>query len=402
LSERNSNAPRELTVRLVMDRSPAAVAPETPIRDVLALMNQRRIGSILVVEEAGRLAGIFTERDLLKRVVEADASWRDLPVSDWMTTDPHTIRPDVGWDEAVGMMGRLRVRHLPVIEDERLIGIVSTRLLMARRTEFLNRQIEDHTAELRRANESLMSRDSEILQYLRTTGRLQMRVMIPDAPPDWSEMKWAVHYAPLDHLGGDYYDFSQPDPNHLGFLIADASGHSIPAAFVAMLAHFAFKEVSEKTDSPGKVLSRMNRRLHEVTEERFVTAFYGMFDRRTRVFRFASAGHPPPLHFDSRNGVVRKLSAQGFVLGIMPDEVYTEREVVLEPGDKICFYTDGIMEARNEIGELFGLDRLMEYLALHGRESAEEILRNILFFQRPFSGTESLDDDLTAVVVEMV
>jgi len=402
LSERNSNAPRELTVRLVMDRSPAAVAPERPIRDVLALMNQRRIGSILVVEEAGRLAGIFTERDLLKRVVEADASWRDLPVSDWMTTDPHTIRPDVGWDEAVGMMGRLRVRHLPVIEDERLIGIVSTRLLMARRTEFLNRQIEDHTAELRRANESLMSRDSEILQYLRTTGRLQMRVMIPDAPPDWSEMKWAVHYAPLDHLGGDYYDFSQPDPNHLGFLIADASGHSIPAAFVAMLAHFAFKEVSEKTDSPGKVLSRMNRRLHEVTEERFVTAFYGMFDRRTRVFRFASAGHPPPLHFDSRNGVVRKLSAQGFVLGIMPDEVYTEREVVLEPGDKICFYTDGIMEARNEIGELFGLDRLMEYLALHGRESAEEILRNILFFQRAFSGTESLDDDLTAVVVEMV
>jgi len=402
LSERNSNAPRELTVRLVMDRSPAAVAPERPIRDVLALMNQRRIGSILVVEEAGRLAGIFTERDLLKRVVEADASWRDLPVSDWMTTDPHTIRPDVGWDEAVGMMGRLRVRHLPVIEDERLIGIVSTRLLMARRTEFLNRQIEDHTAELRRANESLMSRDSEILQYLRTTGRLQMRVMIPDAPPDWSEMKWAVHYAPLDHLGGDYYDFSQPDPNHLGFLIADASGHSIPAAFVAVLAHFAFKEVSEKTDSPGKVLSRMNRRLHEVTEERFVTAFYGMFDRRTRVFRFASAGHPPPLHFDSRNGVVRKLSAQGFVLGIMPDEVYTEREVVLEPGDKICFYTDGIMEARNEIGELFGLDRLMEYLALHGRESAEEILRNILFFQRAFSGTESLDDDLTAVVVEMV
>ena len=402
MSERNSNAPRELTVRLVMDRSPAAVAPERPIRDVLALMNQRRIGSILVVEEAGRLAGIFTERDLLKRVVEADASWRDLPVSDWMTTDPHTIRPDVGWDEAVGMMGRLRVRHLPVIEDERLIGIVSTRLLMARRTEFLNRQIEDHTAELRRANESLMSRDSEILQYLRTTGRLQMRVMIPDAPPDWSEMKWAVHYAPLDHLGGDYYDFSQPDPNHLGFLIADASGHSIPAAFVAMLAHFAFKEVSEKTDSPGKVLSRMNRRLHEVTEERFVTAFYGMFDRRTRVFRFASAGHPPPLHFDSRNGVVRKLSAQGFVLGIMPDEVYTEREVVLEPGDKICFYTDGIMEARNEIGELFGLDRLMEYLALHGRESAEEILRNILFFQRAFSGTESLDDDLTAVVVEMV
>jgi len=394
--------PRELTVRLVMDRTPVAVDPTASIREVLAVMNQRRIGSVLVVENAGTLAGIFTERDLLKRVVDADPGWRDLPVAEWMTTDPHVIAPDVGWDEAVGLMGRLRVRHMPVIEDGKLIGIISTRLLMARRTEFLNRQIADHTEELHRANDSLLSRDAEILQYLRTTGRLQRKVMLPHAAPDWSEMRWAVHYAPLDHLGGDYYDFAQPDRDHLGFLIADASGHSIPAAFVAILAHFAFNESVQKTDRPGEVLSVMNSRLQALTEERFVTAFYCVFERRTGVLRYASAGHPPPLHYEARNSIVRKLAAQGFLLGVMPDEVYSEREVVLEPGDKICFYTDGLIEARNEIGELFGLDRLSGHLATLGNGTAAEILQGILAGQRTFSGTTKLDDDLTAVVVEMV
>ena len=394
--------PRELTVRLVMDRTPVAVEPTTPIRDVLAVMNQRRIGSVLVVQDARTLAGIFTERDLLKRIVDAEPGWRDLPVAEWMTTDPHVIGPDVGWNDAVGLMGKLRVRHMPVIEDGRLIGIISTRLLMARRTEFLNRQIADHTEELRGANESLLSRDAEILQYLRTTGTLQRRVMLPHAAPDWPELRWAVHYAPLDHLGGDYYDYANPDRDHLGFLIADASGHSIHAAFVAILAHFAFNEVAEKTAKPGEVLSTMNGRLLNISDERFVTAFYGVFDRRTGTLRYASAGHPPPLHYDARNGIVRKLSAQGFLLGVMPDEVYTEREVVLEPGDKICFYTDGLIEARNEIGELFGIDRLSGYLATLGHGTAAEILHGILAGQRTFSGTTKLDDDLTAVVVEMV
>jgi phosphoserine phosphatase RsbU/P len=392
----------ELTVREVMDREPVTVLSDCPVRDVLAVMNDRRIGSVLIVTPDGSLAGIFTDRDLLKRVGEATPGWRDAPVSNWMTTRPHTIEPHVGWDEAVERMGKLRVRHLPVIEDGRVVGIVSARMLMARRTEYLNRRVEERTTELRGLNDQLLARDSEILQYLRAAGRLQTKVMLPQSPPDWPHLRWAIHYAPLDHLGGDYYDFAAPGPDQLGVLIADASGHSIPAALVAILARFAFTQAAFKTPNPGDVLSAMNRYLLELIEERFVTAFYGVLDRTTGTFRYATAGHPPPLLFEAQSGKVRTLTGQGFLLGIMPDEVYTQREVQLEPGDKLLFYTDGLIEARNEIGELYGNTRLERCLTLYGGATSAELLAQVLACQRTFCGSEPLTDDLTIVVAEVV
>lgn len=388
----------ELTVRQVMQPDPVAVPPDCPVREVMRLMNRHRIGGVLVVHDDGRLAGIFTERDLLRRVVSAVPGWRDNAISDWMTPDPYTVAPDVGWDEAVGMMTRLRVRHLPVIDAGRVIGIISTRGLMARRTEYLNQQVEARTRELRRVNDELLARDSEIVYNLRSAGRLQTRLLLPKAPPGWPELEWALHFAPLDHLGGDYYDFATPDPDHLGFLIADASGHSIPAAMVAVMARIAFAEVANTTVRPGEVLTAMNGRLQGLTEERFVTAFYGVLDRRTRVLRFASAGHPYPVLVDGDTGAVRPLTAQGFLLGIMPDEVYAEREVVMKPGDRVAFYTDGLVEARNEIGEMFGTDRLTGCLRAHGRDGPADVVRDILACQRGFCGTSPPIDDCTLAV----
>src|SRR4029079_5882157 len=106
----------ELTVRQLMIPEPAVLRPDTPVQDALHVMNQRRIGSVLVCNDTGQLLGIFTERDLLKPVVTALPGWRDFPLATWMTADPHTIGPDVGWNDAVAAMQKLRVRHLPVIE----------------------------------------------------------------------------------------------------------------------------------------------------------------------------------------------------------------------------------------------------------------------------------------------
>ncbi|OWK46969.1 PP2C family protein-serine/threonine phosphatase [Fimbriiglobus ruber] len=392
----------ELTVRQVMDTDPVTVAPDCTVQEVLRLMNQRRIGSVLVIRDEDHLAGIFTERDLLRRVAGAVPGWREYPVSQWMTSDPYTIGPDVGWDEAVGKMHKLRVRHMPVIEDGRVIGIISTRLLMSRRTEYLNRKVEERTAELKHANDQLIARDAELLFNIRAAGRLQNKVLLPGAPPDWPELRWAVHFAPLDHLGGDYYDFAVPDADHLGFLIADASGHSIPAAMVAIMTRFAFAQASAASIRPGAVLTEMNRRLQELTEERFVTAFYGVYDRRTGVFRYATAGHPHPLRFEAKSGAVKPLVADGFLLGVIPDEVYAEREVVLEAGDKVFFYTDGLHEARNEIGEMFGTARLIDCLTSCGGEPANDVLRHVLACQQAFCGSNPSTDDVTLAVMDIV
>ncbi len=385
-----------LTVRDVMHSDAVSVPADTPIREVMRLMNERRIGAVMVYSAVLKLVGIFSERDLLRRVVTAVPGWRDYPVSDWMTADPYSISPDMGWDEAVGQLSKLGVRHLPVIEDNHIIGLVSARGLMNRRSEHLDRVIGETTYTIREANEELLARDTDLRQSLRTAGRLQAKLMLPKAPPDWPELQWAVHYEPVDHLGGDYYDYALPGTEHLGLLIADASGHSIAAAMVAIMTRIAFSEVSSRTTSPGEVLNALNARLLGVADERFVTAFYGVLDRNTRTLKYAAAGHPDPYLIDGRTGEVRALTTRGFLLGIMPDEIYAECEVTVQPGDRIVFFTDGVTESRNSIGELFGNERLKACLR---PEDPTAIVNCIIESQRAFCDGEPVTDDVTIVVL---
>ncbi len=257
------------------------------------------------------------------------------------------------------------------------------------------------TSELRRANDELLARDAEQTYNLRAAGRFQNRVLLPNNPPEWPELRWGVHYAPFNHLGGDYYDVAHPDSDHLGFLIADASGHSIAAAMVAIMSRTAFTEVAGTTTSPGAVLTAMNNRLQGLADERFVTAFYAVLNRRTGLLTYANAGHPYPLRRVAATGRVEALGAQGFMLGIMPQEQYREKAVQLAPGDQLCFYTDGLIEARNEIGETFGTERLTGCILTHGSEPAERLAEDILACLRRFSGSQRLTDDLTLVVAEL-
>jgi serine phosphatase RsbU (regulator of sigma subunit) len=390
-----------ITVREVMLSNPVCATPQTPLRTVMQKMNELRIGSTLITDEHHKLLGIFTERDLLRRVVDANPHWRDLPVSEWMTKNPHTISPDMSWQDAFATMSRLNVRHLPVVQDDRVVGLVSTGMLTTQRADFLNRLVEERTRELKTAIDEVMSRDAELRYNLRAAGRMQTRLLLPHSPPDWSELKWGVHYAPLDHLGGDYYDVAQPNPEHLGFLIADASGHSIAAAMVAIMSRSAFADVANTTVSPGAVLAAMNSQLQGLADERFVTASYGVMNRDTRVFTYSNAGHPYPLRYVARTREVQELAAQGFMLGIIPDEQYREKSVQLEPGDRICFYTDGLVEARNEVGEGYGTERLQAVFREYGQQSAEVITEKILQDQRAFRGTAKLSDDVTLVVGEL-
>jgi serine phosphatase RsbU (regulator of sigma subunit) len=384
-----------------MQPDPIMVEASLSIRDVLAAMNQRRIGAVVVATPDRILLGIFTERDLLKRVAGADAGWRDYPVSEWMTRNPHTIGPDLGWEDVTGLMDQLRVRHLPVIEHGRVIGIVTSRLLMSYRTEYLNLQVEERTNSLKRANDELMARDADLSYNLRAAGRFQTRLLLPHRPPEWPELRWGIHFAPLDHLGGDYYDLVHPDQEHLGFLIADASGHSIAAAMVAILSRIAFTDIACSTTSPGAVLTAMNTRLQDLADERFVTAFYAVLNRRTRIMTYANAGHPYPIRHVATTGKTQSLRAQGFMLGIMPGEEYREKSVQLAAGDRVCFYTDGLIEARNEIGEAFGTERLLECLEQGGQSEPDQLAQDIVKCQYEFRGSQQLTDDVTLVVTEL-
>lgn len=391
----------DITVRDVMMAEPLHLPSDRPVQDALDLMNQQRVGAVLVVD-TGRLVGIFTERDFLRRAATAHPGWRTTPLSEWMSPNPYTIESTAGWEHALTSLERLRVRHLPVVDDGKVVGIVSSRQLISRRAEYLKTAVEARMRDLRHANDALLARDSEMSHYVKAAAKLQRKVVLPQTPPDWPEISLGVHYAPLDPLGGDYYDFAQPDDDHLGILIADASGHGIPAAMVAIMARFAFIEIAPKTKSPGEVLASLNIRLQELIDERFVTAFYAIFNRRTRKLTYANAGHPFPFHWSSRGRVSQPLSLRGFLLGINPEEVYREKEVELEPGDRLCFFTDGVPDARNERGESFGTDWISEFLAhLPADEEArtwtDRTVQQLTEFR---AGTRPIDD-MTLVMAKV-
>lgn len=390
----------QVTVRDVMTDQPVTVAPDHPVQEVLRLMNDHRIGAVLVATN-GRVEGIFTERDFLRQAAAAPPGWRQRPVGDWMERDLHSIDPDTGWEEAVGMMERLHVRHLPVVERGKIVGIVSARQLFARRNEHLNRVVDERTEQLQRLYDQVSARDAEMRQNMVVAGRLQTRLLLPGSPPGWPELHWGIHYAPVDPLGGDYYDFAAPNEQQLGILIADASGHSVPAAMVAIMARFAFAEVVRHTVRPREVLAFMNRRLQGLTDERFVTAFYGLLDRQTREFRYASAGHPPPLRFNPKRGAIEPLSARGLMLGIVPEASYEESSLRLEPGDRLCLYTDGVVDSRNLKKEAFGLERLEGCLRDAAALPAAKLVERLVAQLQEFRSDRPAWDDLTLLVAEV-
>ena len=126
-------------------------------------MNTRRVGAVLVADANDRLVGIFTERDFLRHACASTGDWQTVPIRDWMSPYPYTIHPDAGWEEAVASMERLRVRHLPVVENGKLVGIVTTRELMAHRAEPPEPdRRRTHPGAAARANDALLARDAEV------------------------------------------------------------------------------------------------------------------------------------------------------------------------------------------------------------------------------------------------
>jgi sigma-B regulation protein RsbU (phosphoserine phosphatase) len=137
-------------------------------------------------------------------------------------------------------------------------------------------------------------------------------------------------------------------------------------------------------------------------DERFVTAFYAVFNRRTRVLTYANAGHPFPYHWSSRTQATQSLSIRGFLLGINPEEVYREQSVVLEPDDRLCFYTDGVPDTMNERGESFGGDWLAQFFAhLPADEGGKEWTDRAIQQLREFRGQQKPIDDMTLIMAKL-
>lgn len=200
---------------------------------------------------------------------------------------------------------------------------------------------------LRRRDETLNFYMNRIDEELRLAARLQQD-FLPRTLPQVGPLRFHTLFRPAGYVSGDLYDVFRLDESHVGFYMADAVGHGMPAALLTMFIKNALvtKQISAegyRLLDPGEALARLNDKLvdQNLTQATFATAVYGSINAKTLVCRFARAGHPFPLLMRS-DGSILNLQSDGGLLGIFPNDVYEDRQIQLRPGDRLFIYTDGI------------------------------------------------------------
>lgn len=233
-----------------------------------------------------------------------------------------------------------------------------------------------------------------ISQELETARHIQSS-LLPRRMPEVRGLAIDARYLPMADVGGDLYGFLAMDPERLGILVADVSGHGVPAALIASMVKVALAAQAEHASDPAAVLAGMNRILHGNLERGFVTAAYLYMDTGTAAY--ASAGHPPLLIWREAEGRVEEVRQESLPLGRFREAGYRNEELRVSPGDRLLLYTDGVTEALNRAGDPFGDQRLREFLA--SSAALDALLGRLAEWTGREPG-EPLDDDVTLVVAE--
>jgi len=229
--------------------------------------------------------------------------------------------------------------------------------------------------------------------------------ILPREVPRLARLDIAALYVPMTAVAGDFYDFIVVDEKRIGILIADVTGHGVPAALIASMLKIALAAQVAVAHDPAQVLEGLNNSLCGKFETHFVTAGYLFIDVEKHVLRYAGAGHPPLL-LESRDGekqaIFREIEANGLMLGLFESAKYSAIEVPLRSGDRCLLYTDGVLEGRNAAQEEFGASRLRAFLETRPNLTAEPLINALLSELGRWSGRTSgglQDDDLTLVAV---
>jgi serine phosphatase RsbU (regulator of sigma subunit) len=229
--------------------------------------------------------------------------------------------------------------------------------------------------------ESLAQVERELLvQELKVARRIQ-QASLPKEVPTLEGWQISPYYHPAREVGGDFYEFFALDDGRVGFAVGDATVKGVPAAFVMSATCALLGGVATASgSSPGEVLARVNKAvLTRIPPNMFVTCFYAILDPKSSRLLYSNAGHDLP-YLRRRGGEAEELWTRGMPLGLMPGMGYEEQETILKAGEAALFYSDGLVEAHDPKGEMFGFPRLQALVARHGGEgSLEEALLEDLY-----------------------
>jgi predicted ester cyclase len=233
-------------------------------------------------------------------------------------------------------------------------------------------------------------------QELRVARTIQ-QASLPKEVPTLEGWRIVPHYQPAREVGGDFYDFFELDDGQLGLVVGDATSKGVPAALVMSSARSMLRAVAQTSNSPGEVLRRANDPLvADIPPNMFVTCFYAILEPESGRLSYANAGHDLP--YVRHGSDAEELRARGMPLGLMPGMNYEEKEIILQVGQSALFYSDGLVEAHDPTGEMFGFPRLRELVAEHGEERSlgEVLLKELYSFVG--EGWEQ-EDDITLLTL---
>jgi sigma-B regulation protein RsbU (phosphoserine phosphatase) len=236
---------------------------------------------------------------------------------------------------------------------------------------------------------------NEIQKELEVARRIQLSIL-PGEFPASASFRVAARYVPMTSVAGDFYDFIIANDKQVGLLIADVSGHGVPAALIASMVKLAATAQRGNAGNPSGLLSGMNASLLGNTQNQFVTAAYVHLDSDKKELRYSAAAHPPMLLL--RDGKVIEVTENGLMLAAFDFATYTTAAQRLQPGDRLLLYTDGIVEAANASGEFFGQEALgalmLQTEGITPKDAADRIISAVQ------SWAASQDDDLTVLVCD--
>jgi phosphoserine phosphatase RsbU/P len=239
----------------------------------------------------------------------------------------------------------------------------------------------------------------DLLKDLELAGQVQ-RLFLPVGRPAIPGLEIAGMMQPAKVVGGDYYDYIPIDARTIQFVIADVAGKGVPAALLMSATAAAMQlEANHDRNMLGQV-ERLNAGIHALSdEERYVTLLVAEIDTDQRMIRYVNCGHNPALLFRASTGTITRLNSSCPPIGLSPEEICELASENLMAGDVLVFYTDGVTEAENQLGEEFGMERLSAVVRRGSSLSAENLMINIYNAAANFCGND-FDDDVTILVVK--
>lgn len=300
---------------------------------------------------------------------------------------------------AVKILKELRFERLDFLEKDATLGAIISKtatILRVRKMVVSEKSTKQDVFDLNAHLRDLTEKHKREIEEAR---QIQEN-LLPKELPKGEGYEVEVCYIPLEDLGGDYYDIRSNPDNSISMLVADATGHGLPAAFISSMTKMAIVAVSK--EQPHELFAGMNQLMTpQMPPGRFITMAAATYDPKTGRFSSARAGHPPVIIFRRNQGSALELKAGGFAIGFMSESEYSSEDCILESGDIAVLYTDGITEAQNRDLELFGSKRVIEALGMTTNQmSAKEILTTVVTKFKEFTEGRILKDDVTMIVLK--